>query len=446
MRQSKYFKKPAQAKYKLFERKQTMFTRKNLTFGLLALVAIAALFAIAGHPLVDPAVLAGLGMIPVVTGETSFGEIKQILEAQGRDFEQHTKAQNDRMDELELKFNRQGLGALGGSGFGEKGIELKALNGAVRALLAGQQSKADDLFIEAKAMSVGSDPDGGYVVHPVISAGMTKVMAEISPVYRLARKIPMTTGDAFEEPIDRDSAEANWVAETETRNDTGTPQLGNFRVPLHEVCAMPSATQKLVDVAGIDVLAWLQQKVGDAFAVKESSAFHGGNSVGKPMGIMAYPVAATADATRPWGTIQFVPSGAADAVTFDALEDLVGSLKAQYRNGAVWLMNRKTASAIRKIKSTDGVSLWQSSMQLGQPDVLLGYEVAIDEDMPDIAANSLPICFGNIAKGYTIAEMPGAKFLTDPYTAKPNVRLYAYRRVGGAVNNSEAIKLLKVSV
>ena len=94
MRQSKYFKKPAQAKYKLFERKQTMFTRKNLTFGLLALVAIAALFAIAGHPLVDPAVLAGLGMIPVVTGETSFGEIKQILEAQGRDFEQHTKAIN----------------------------------------------------------------------------------------------------------------------------------------------------------------------------------------------------------------------------------------------------------------------------------------------------------------------------------------------------------------
>lgn len=371
-------------------------------------------------------------------------EVKGALSEFQNRFDVKFNALQEQTDDLQKVLNRPNLGTSNGSR--TSGAEMTALNGAVRALLAGQQEKANSLFQQANAMSVGSGPDGGYVVHPQISAGMTKVMAEISPVYRLARKIPLVAADAFEEPIDRDSAEANWVAETETRDDTATPQLGNFRVPLHEVCAMPSATQKLIDVAGIDVLAWLQTKVGDAFAVKEGDAFHNGNGAGKPMGILAYPVAATADASRAWGTIQYVPSGSASDVTFDGLEDVVGSLKAQYRNGAVWLMNRKTASTIRKIKSVDGVSLWQSAMQLGQPDVLLGYAVEIDESMPDVAANSLPIAFGNIGKAYTIAEMPGAKFLTDPYTAKPNVRLYAYRRVGGGLNNSEAIKLVKISV
>lgn len=382
---------------------------------------------------------------------SSMHEVVSLIESQGRDFQSWKAKQDARFDDLqkytedlELRFNRQGL--VGGGRNFNQGAEKTALTNAVKALLAGQQSKADELFMEAKAMSVSSDVDGGYVVHPVISDGMTKVMAEISPVYRLARKIPMVKGDAFEEPVDRDSAEANWVAETEARNDTTTPQLGNFRVPLHEVCAMPSATQKLIDVAGIDILGWLQTKVGDAFAVKESAAFHTGNGVGKPRGFMDYPTAATTDATRPWATLEYVPSGSAGALTFDGLEDLVGSLKAQYRAGAVWLMNRRTASVIRKLKDGSGAYLWQPSTQLGHPDVLLGYEVAIDEDMPDIAANAMPVAFGNFQKGYTIAEMPGAKFLTDPYTSKPNVRLFAYRRVGGGVNNSEAIKLQKVAV
>lgn len=369
-----------------------------------------------------------------------------LVEQQGRDWKSWQSEQNARLEEMELRLGRQGLGGFGLFSDSTKASEKTALTSAVKALLLGQQEKANSLFLEAKAMSVGSDPDGGYVVHPVISQGMTKVMAEISPVYRLARKIPMAQGDAFEEPVDRDSAEANWVAETEARNDTTTPQLGVFRVPLHEVCAMPGATQKLIDVAGIDVLAWLQTKVGDAFAVKESAAFHTGNGVGKPRGILDYPTAATTDATRAWGTLEYVPTGSAAALTFDGLEDVVGSLKSQFRAGAVWLMNRRTASVIRKLKDTTNQYLWQPSAQLGQPDVLLGYEVAIDEDMPDIAAGSLPIAFGNIQKGYTIAEMPGAKFLTDPYTSKPNVRLFAYRRVGGGLNNSEAIKLQKVSV
>lgn len=424
----------------------------NFRLAILVTLAIAAVAALIGYPLIPQEAFAGLGMLPfAMTGNTSVSDIIELIEKQGTDFSTWKAKQDDRfselsknMDELGMKANRPNMG---GSAGNHNSAETKAMTGAVKALLAGQQEKANSLFHEAKAMSAGSDPDGGYVVHDLISSGMTKVMAEISPVYRLARRVPMPTGGAFEEPIDRQSAAANWVSELEARDDTATPQLGLLSIPLHEICAMPKVSQKLIDVASLDVLQWLTGKVGDAFAVKESDAFHTGNGVGKPRGILTYTTAATSDASRTWGELEHVPTGAAGAfhtTKADCLIDLVGTLKPQYRNGSVWLMNRKTLATIRKIKeATSDQYIWQPGLLAGQPDTLLGYPVFMDEDMPDIAANSLSVAFGNIAKAYTIVERPGAKFLTDPYTDKPNVRLFAYRRVGGGLNNSEALKLLK---
>lgn len=393
---------------------------------------------------------------------TTMQEVHDVLSEQNKAFDVFMGDQKSRLEvlekefkDLELKLGRPSFGGFSGIE-GATNVdpgEIKTVRAAVRALLLGDQSKANHLFIEAKAMATDTDPSGGYVVHPMISAGMTKVMAEISPLYRLARKVPMTEGDAFEEPIDKESADANWVAERQTRDDTDTPDLAMFRVTLQEICAMPKATQKLIDVASIDVLGWLQAKVGDAFAVKEGSAFHIGDGVGKPRGFLTYPTAATPDATRTWGTFEHVATGTSGAFPTssatvnpaDVLVDVTSALKAQYRNGAVWLMNRKTAAEVRKLKDSEGRHVWVDSLVAGQPPVLLGYAVEIDEDMPDIGAGSLSIAFGNFAKAYTIVEQPGAKFLTDPYTDKPNVRLFAYRRVGADVNNAEAVKFLKFS-
>lgn len=355
------------------------------------------------------------------------------------------------IEDLQKKANRP---TVGHSGPGKIDTpELKALDAAVRALMTGDQAKANSLFVEAKAMSAGTGPDGGYVVHDQISTGMTKVMAEISPIYRLSRIIPMPTGGAFEEPIDRQAAEAQWVGETSARGDTSTPELGVFRVELEEITAMPKATQKLVDIASINVLSWLQEKIGESFATKEGAAFHEGDGVAKPRGILSYPTATTTDATRAWGTIQHIATGASGAFPTssatvnpaDVLVDVVSAMKAQYRAGAVWMMNRGTAGVVRKLKDAEGRHVWVDSLVQGQPSMLLGYPVETDEDMPDISAGSLSIAFANLKKGYTIIEQPGTKYLTDPYTDKPNVRLYAYRRVGAGMNNSEAIKLLKFS-
>jgi len=161
------------------------------------------------------------------------------------------------------------------------------------------------------------------------------------------------------------------------------------------------------------------------FASKESDAFHNGDGVVRPRGILSYPTEATADSTRPWGVFQHIATGVNGAFpafvvasSADILIDMVTALKPQYRKGAVWLMNRSTAAVVSKFKDAEDRYIWQQSLIVGQPSTLLGYPVEIDEDMPDIATGSLSIAFGNIEKTYTIVEQPGIKFLTDPSNAK----------------------------
>lgn len=439
-------------------------THHTVTWGLLALLAVAACFALAGAPLISPEALASIGMVPLATGSVSTAEfveksMNEILESDKAFKARHTQELAEvraAIEDIQKKANRPATGG----GFNHAtsapmtAAERKSFDGAVRALMAGDKAKADALFVEAKAMSVGSDPDGGYMVHTQFSSGFTKVMAEVSPLYRLARVIDLDAGhDGFEEPIDKNAADATWVGEQESRPETNTPQLGMFSLTLREIYAMPKVTQKLVDLVSFDVMGWLQTKVGEAFGTKEGAAFHDGNGVAKPRGFLTHDIATTTDATRAWGTIQYIPSGASGAFATasatvspaDALVDMTTALKPQYRAGAVWLMNRNTAGVVRKFKDLDGRYVWTDSLIVGQPATLLGYPVEIDDDMPNIAANSLSVAFGNFNRAYTIIQKPGIKFLPDPFTAKPHVLLYSYRRVDGGMNNSEAIKLLKMA-
>ena len=65
------------------------------------------------------------------------------------------------------------------------------------------------------------------------------------------------------------------------------------------------------------------------------------------------------------------------------------------------------------------------------------------EDMPDITPKSLSIAFGDFRRGYLIVDRVGVRVLRDPYSAKPYVLFYTTKRVGGGVQNYDAIKLLK---
>jgi len=205
----------------------------------------------------------------------------------------------------------------------------------------------------------------------------------------------------------------------------------------------------MLDDAAFDVEACLADEIAHEFAKAEGTAFVTGDGTNKPKGFLSYATANTGDQARAFGTLQTVVTGVANdlpaSAPQDKLLDLVHALRAPYRQGAVWVMNSGTLARVRKFKDSNGAFIWQPGLVTGQPDTLLGYPVVESEDMPDIGANALPIAFGNFRAGYVIAERSETSILRDPFTNKPYVNFYATKRLGGAVSNSEAIKLLKIS-
>lgn len=294
-------------------------------------------------------------------------------------------------------------------------------------------------------MHTGSDPDGGYLVMPTYSTSMTKKLYDISPIRRVARVETITSGDSFVEPIDNGETEAVWVGETAARPTTDSPTIGMLTVDAHEIYSNTPITQKLLDDGGFDLGSYIEGKTTDKFGRSESSAFVTGTGVGKPRGFLTYDTAVTTDATRAWNTLQHVVSGAATAVTADGLKNLTWSLRAPYRQGATFVMNSNTANSVDKLKDGNGNYLWRASMIAGAPNGLLGYPVEFDEDMPDLEAGSLSIAFANWKLAYLIVDRLGVRFLRDPFTAKPHVLFYAYKRLGGGIANSQAMKIMKTA-
>lgn len=296
------------------------------------------------------------------------------------------------------------------------------------------------------AMKVGDDPAGGYFVPPHRSDSITTRIFESSPIRQLSR-VETITEDAFEEPLDWDEAAASWVGETETRGETDTPDVSMFRVPLHEVQAEPHTTQKLLDTASYNVEGWLEGKIANKFSRAEAAAFVNGDGVKQPRGLLTYPTSTDADSARAYGTLEYTPTGANGAFAgsnpADALIDCTYSLKAEYRQGAVWLMGRRTAAAVRKMKDGDGTYLWQPAATAGQPHTFVGFPVTLGEDMPEIATGSFSMAFGNFQRGYIVVDHADMRILRDPFTKKGWVKFYTTKRVGGAVYDSEAIKLVK---
>lgn len=293
---------------------------------------------------------------------------------------------------------------------------------------------------EQKAMLVGSDPDGGYLVPTATSSRIITKVYETSPLDELAYHETIST-DAIEIAVDTDEAGAGWVGETDARPETSTPQVGLQRIPVHEIYAKPKATQQLLEDAGVDIEAWLERKVGEKFARMRALAFISGNGIKKPRGILTYP--AGADGVR--GTIAQIASGAATALTPDGLIKLTFSLKDKYLANANWLMKRGTVGALMLFKDNQGQYMWRPGLQAGQPSVLLGYNVRRADDMPTVGAGALPIAFGDFRAGYTVVDRLGIRTLRDPYSSKPFVEFYTRQRVGGDVVDFEAYALQVIS-
>jgi len=301
--------------------------------------------------------------------------------------------------------------------------------------------------LEGKAMSTAVAADGGYLVDPQTADSIRSMLVSTSSLRSIANVVQVDA-TSFDVLVDRSEVGSGWATEAAAPSETAPPQIERIAIKLHELSAMPKGRQRFLGDSAFDVEGWLAGKIATRFIRAEAAAFISGDGVDKPKGFLTAPK--LANGSWAWGSLGYVPTGAAadfaPTNSVDCIINLVYALGADYRANAAFVMNSKTAGAVRKMKDADGRFMWSDGLAAAEPARLMGYPVLIAEDMPDIAANAYAIAFGDFNAGYTIAERPDLRILRDPFSAKPNVLFYASKRVGGDVTDFAAIKLLKIAV
>ncbi|MEZ5779863.1 MAG: phage major capsid protein [Paracoccaceae bacterium] len=311
-------------------------------------------------------------------------------------------------------------------------------------LRSGDDDGLRGLALEGKALNTQVNAEGGFLVDPETSDRIRGVLKATASIRSIANVVSVEA-TSFDVLVDHSDIGSGWATETGSLTESATPQIDRISIPLHELAAMPKASQRLLDDSAFDIEGWLAERIADRFARAEAQAFIAGDGVDKPYGFLSHGTVDNGAWT--WGRLGYVPTGAVgdfSAVNAsDAIIDLVYALDAEYRANATFVMNSKTAGTVRKMKDADGRFLWSDGLAAGEPARLMGYPVLVAEDMPDIGADAYAIAFGDFHNGYTIAERPDMRVLRDPFSAKPHVLFYASKRVGGDVSDFAAIKLLK---
>lgn len=383
------------------------------------------------NPQAEQAVSDDIGLNALVSD--FINEFKQFATGIDAKFEE----QENRMTKMDRKSLLAARPALG------MGAEVEAPHQKAFAayLRSGDDDGLRNLPVEGKAMSTSVAADGGYLIDPQTASEIKSAMNATASIRAIASVVAVDS-TSYDVLIDHTELGAGWANETATSGETDTPQIDRISIPLHELSALPKVSQRLLDDSAFDIEGWLASRISDKFARSEAAAFVNGDGIDKPTGFLTYPTVDNDVWT--WGNLGYVVTGSTGGIVDgDPIIELVYSLGAEYRANASFVMNSKTAGLVRKLKDADGRFLWSDGLAQGEPARLMGYRVLIAEDMPDVGSDAMAIAFGDFANGYTIAERPDLRVLRDPFSAKPHVLFYATKRVGGAVSDFKAIKLLK---
>lgn len=397
-------------------------------------------------------------------------EIRELIEQQGKAFEEFKKSNDERLaaiekdearseleaktdrindelgrlsavvDELAKKANRPG--APGAEG--DEALQAEHKSAWLKWVRKGDDAGLAD--IERKAMNVGTPADGGYAVPIQQDRDIMRLLTDLSPMRQVCRVMTVGTED-YRKLVNLGGTASGWVGETDARPATAGPTLAQLKPSFGELYANPEVTQKALDDIFFNVEGELSQDISESFAVLEGKAFLSGTGTNQPVGLLTAKTSAEADSARAFGTVQHIATGVADNFPAkdpaDILIDLIYSMKAGYRTGAQFMVNSMTLATMRKWKDGQGNYIWQPAMQNGQPGSIFGYGYVTNEDMPSAGAGAIPVVFGNFQQAYIIFDRVGIRSLRDPYTNKPFVGFYTTKRVGSMIANTQAVKFLK---
>lgn len=373
---------------------------------------------------------------------SKFTEIKKMLEVE-------QELNRERLEELEAKATRPAKTA-------EEKIRDEYKETFVDWVRNKGQSPLHEQKLQdlaKKDITIGSNAGGGFAVPEIIAREIQRLELKFSPVRRLVKVVQAGSSD-YKELVNIRGATSGWVGESGSRGATSTPQLREVAPTHGELYAYPQVSEWSLDDIFFNVESWLAEEVAQDFAQEEGTAVITGNGTSKPTGMLNTTPTTADDFSSPMraaAAYQFIPSlstssPATAEIGFDALINLSYKLNSAYRVGATFVMNSNTAGEIRKLKDTNGRYLWEPSLQVGQPDRLLGYPVEIWEQMQDVGTNNFPVAFGNFRRGYVLADRVGLRVTRDNVTNVGFVKFYVRRREGGIVLNNDAIKFLRTTV
>lgn len=367
-----------------------------------------------------------------------------------------------KLEKMETKLARPGAGEAGRQeGESKEAVEyrhafldwMRAPNDHERqqkAAAAAKQLEAknrDGRETRATQTVTSTGSAGGFALPEIIERQIARLSVDISPIRQIATVRTVGSPD-YKELFDVNGAGFEWLGETDTRNQTNTPDLAEVAPTFGMASAKPQASEESLDDLFFDVENWLVSSAAEAIAQGEGTAFISGDGTKKPTGFLAGPTpVTTADSSRAFGTLQYIASGQAAALptSADVFYDLVYSLRARYRNNAQWVTSKLVLAALRKYKDTTNQYLWQPALTAGQPATFMGYGITEAEDMPAVGAGAFSLAFGDFKEGYLIADRVGMRITRDEITTPGFVKFYVRKRVGGKLRNTQAIKLLKIA-
>ncbi len=316
----------------------------------------------------------------------------------------------------------------------DAGVESKQIDHEVKLFDKFLRKGKEGMEVEeVKALTVSDDSSAGFLAPSEYVRELIKTITEISPMRQIAR-VRQTSQKAIEMPSRTATFTAQWVAESGARAETTgyTTQLET--IPAHEVYALVDISQQELEDSVFDLEAEMQSEFATQFAKAEGEATVTGDAIGKPEGFTVNSDVST------------ITSKTNDVIDTDDILDLAHNIKTEYGTNGIYVFNRSTLGAIRKLQDTAGQYIFQAGMMgtSGVPNTIAGRPYVEMPDMANVANQSRSIAFGDFARGYMIVDRVSLSVLRDPFTqaTSGNVRYVARRRVGGQVVLPEAITIL----
>ena len=350
-------------------------------------------------------------------------EQNQKLITELKSSEDRETEHKERMDALEVELAR--AGNTGKKDNYKEQPEYKALN---------QMAKMGIEVLEQEhkaSLRTDNDTSGGYLVPVEMDNLITKKIVEISAIRSIAR-VRTIAGKSLEMPIRNTIPVATYEGEADTGGDSQS-SYDNETITAFRQTFSTGITKDMLMDAAFDMESEMLGDAADAFAKGEGNGHVVGTGNKTPEGFLVNAaVGASARTTTTSATID--------------PEDVIlitSDLKVGYE--PVYVMNRSTLAFLRTLKSTTGSFLWQPGMNGPVANTLNGFPYLIAQDMPDIAANSLSIAFGDFRRGYTIVDRTGMSVIRDELTLKKQAIVeFTFNRWNtGQVTLPEAIKVLK---